>query len=312
MRKCLILCLTVFYIPCILLEIPSNMVLSRVPPRFWVGFLTIGWGLSVTFAGFCTNMRGLVVARVFIGIFEAGMFPACFFLIGAWYRRHELVTRMAWFFVSNDIAGTCSGLLGAGLGSLDGTRGYSGWSWIFFVEGTITCLVGVAALFFLPPFPEQSTFLEPEQKAWLLRRLKNDNKNNHATKAEKMAIKDIVKAIGDWKILTAALLYLSVCITAYALSVFQPTVLKTFGWSDLKSNLLTAPVRVASGIVSVTVGIISDKVKRRGVFCLGGYAVSIMGLLLVMLLKEGNLRYMGFYFTAIGIYICQPLVLAWW
>lgn len=96
----------VFYIPYILLEIPSNMILNRVPPRYYIGFLTLGWGLSVTFAGFCKNFAGLVTARIFIGIFEAGMFPGCLFLIGAWYRRHELLTRMAWFMVSNDIAGT--------------------------------------------------------------------------------------------------------------------------------------------------------------------------------------------------------------
>jgi MFS family permease len=81
--------------------------------------------VSVTFAGFATSFGGLLTARIFIGIFEAGMFPGCLFLIGAWYRRHEIPTRMAWFMVSNDIAGTISGLLGAGLGSLDGIGGYS-------------------------------------------------------------------------------------------------------------------------------------------------------------------------------------------
>jgi len=42
---------------------------------------------------------------------------------------------MPWFLVANDIVGSVSGLLGAGLGSLHGTRGYSAWSWIFFIEG---------------------------------------------------------------------------------------------------------------------------------------------------------------------------------
>lgn len=302
---------TVFYIPYILLEIPSNMILNRVPPRFYIGFLTLGWGLSVTFGGFCKSFGGLVTCRIFIGIFEAGMFPGCLFLIGSWYRRHELLTRMAWFMVSNDIAGTFSGLLGAGLGSLDGLRGYSGWSWIFFIEGAMTCAAAVLALLFIPPFPEQSKFLKPEEKAWVLRRLRMDD-NNRTKEQEKMNFKGVLKSIGDWKVLTSGALYLAVCVTAYSLSVFQPTILKTFGWSSLKSNLLTAPVRIVSGIVSVIVGICSDKVKRRGIFCVSGFSISIMGNLLVMLLTNGNLRYMGLYFAAVGIYICQPLVIAWW
>lgn len=126
-----------------------------------------------------------------------------------------------------------------------------------------------------------------------------------------MTFRDTLRAYKDWKVLTGAPLYLAVCVTAYSLSVFTPTILATFGWSSLKSNLVSAPIRVASGIASVSVGFLSDKAKRRAPFCLFGYGLSIVGLLLVMLLHEGNLRYMGLYFAAIGIYICQPLVFAW-
>ncbi|KAF5012651.1 hypothetical protein FDECE_1282 [Fusarium decemcellulare] len=300
----------IFYIPYILLEIPSNMILSRVQPRYYISFLVMGWGFAVTFAGFCTSFGGLMTARLFVGIFEAGMFPGCLFLIGSWYRRHQLLTRMAWFMVSNDIAGTISGLLGAGLGSLDGTGGYSGWSWIFFIEGAMTCSAAILAFFFIEPFPHKATFLKPEEKAWLLRQLEADSQQNN-TKHEKMTAKGALHSLKDWKVLTGGVLYLAVCVTAYSISVFTPTILTTFGWGSLKSNLLTAPIRIASGIVSVLVGIASDKVKRRGPFCIFGYLFSIMGLLLVMLLKNGNLRYMGLYFSAIGIYICQPLVVAW-
>ncbi|KAI5857497.1 major facilitator superfamily domain-containing protein [Durotheca rogersii] len=297
----------VFYVPYILLELPSNYFFNRVEPRKFIGVIIMGWGLSVTFAGFSTSFVGLLVARIFIGIFEAGMFPGCIYLISGWYRRHELLTRMAFFFVANDIAGTISGLLGAGLGSLDGVRGYSGWRWIFFIEGTATCLAATLAWLFVPPFPDRSTFLTPSEKQWLLKRLKADNKGmSH----EKMTVKSVVDALKDWKILTSGVLYLAVCTTAYSISVFQPTILRTFGWGELKSNLLSAPPRLASGIVSVLLGIWSDKIQRRGVFCLGGFFLSILGLLLIAFLK-GSLRYIGVYFAAIGIYIVQPLCIAW-
>ncbi|CAG9982866.1 unnamed protein product [Clonostachys byssicola] len=300
----------IFYVPYIILELPSNMILSRVQPRYYISFLVMGWGLSVTFAGFCKSFAGLMTARVFVGIFEAGMFPGCLFLIGSWYRRHQLFTRMAWFMVSNDIAGTISGLLGAGLGSLDGTGGYSGWSWIFFIEGAMTCAAGVLAFFFLQPFPHDATFLKPEEKAWLLRSLEIDSQRN-GIKHEKMTAKGAFRALKDWKVITAGVLYLAVCVTAYSISVFTPTILQTFGWSSMKSNLLSAPIRIASGIVSVIMGWISDKLKRRGYFCVGGFSFSILGLFLVMLIRDGNVRYAGLYISAIGIYICQPLVIAW-
>lgn len=297
----------IFYIPYIILELPSNYFFNRIEPRKFMGVIIMGWGLTVTFAGFSQSYPGLLVSRVFIGIFEAGMFPGCIYLISGWYRRHELLTRMAFFFVANDIAGTISGLLGAGLGSLDGVHGYSGWRWIFFVEGAMTCIAAVLAWFFVPPFPEESTFLTPAEKKWLLRRLKTDN---GGMSHEKMTINKVTEALKDWKVLTSGVLYLAVCTTAYSISVFQPTILRTFGWDDLKSNLLSAPPRVASGIVSVILGIWSDKIQRRGIFCLGGFAFSIMGLFLIAFL-DGALRYIGIYFAAIGIYIVQPLSIAW-
>ncbi|KAH7375528.1 MFS transporter [Plectosphaerella cucumerina] len=303
------LAVLVFYIPYILLEIPSNMLLNRIRPRYYISALITGWGLTVTFAGFCHNFAGLIVARIFIGIFEAGMFPGCLFLISSWYRRHELLSRMAWFMVANDIAGSISGLLGAGLGSLDGTGGYSGWSWIFWIEGLMTVIAAVLAFFFIPDFPHESTFLTPSEKTWLLRRLDADSKAGGRN--ERMTPRGVLRALRDWKVLAAGSLYLAVCVTAYSISVFTPTILRAFGWGSLKSNLLSTPIRIASAIVSVAVGILSDKTRMRGVYCLAGFAMSIAGLLVTMLLKGGNMRYMGLYFAAMGIYICQPLVVAW-
>lgn len=163
------------------------------------------------------------------------------------------------------------------------------------------------AWFFVPHFPEKATFLQPSEKEWILRRLRADDREFAHEKMTRQGVQD---ALRDWKVLTSGVLYLAVCTTAYAISVFQPTILATFGWSSIKSNLLSAPPRVASAIVSVLCGIWSDRVQRRGIFCLGGFGVSTAGLILVAVLK-GDLRYVGIYFAAIGIYICQPLAIAW-
>ena len=312
---------------CVILVIFSHMSM---------GLLTNSLTVTVVAAGFAKSFAGLMVARVFIGVFEAGMFPGkiihsfnllslsypglcrprnlhiqlstgCMYLINTWYRRHELTTRMAWFMVANDIAGAISGLLGAGLGSLDGTGGYSGWSWIFFIEGGVTIFAAFLAFLFIPAFPEESTWLPPHEKEWLVRRLKADD----GRKGKEMTFKGVMRALRDWKILVPGVCYLGVCVTAYSISVFTPTILSTFGWDSIKSNLLSSPIRVASAIVSVSAAIWSDKVKRRAPFVATGYLISIMGNLLVMTLTVGNLRYMGLYFAAIGVYIAQPIIIGW-
>ena len=258
--------------------------------------------------GFTKSFAGLATVRVLLGALEAGMFPACMYLINTWYRKHELVTRMAFFMLANDIAGVLSGLLGAGLGSLDGTGGYSGWSWIFFVEGAATVVAGAFAVFFVLEFPENSSFLPPEEKAWLLRRIKEDD----GGPTGKMTLQGVFSALSDWKVLTSGVLYLACCNTAGSVAVFAPTILATFGWDSIKANLLSAPIRVAAGITAVVIGISSDKLRLRGPFCCAGFLLSIFGNFCVMLFRNGHLRYMGLYFTAMGVMGVQPLVIGWW
>ncbi|RSM18517.1 hypothetical protein CDV31_002653 [Fusarium ambrosium] len=294
----------VFYIPYILFGIPANMLPTRLRPRYWIGGLTICFGA----AGFCTNRAGFLTTRVLLGAFEAGMFPACMYLINTWYCRHELSTHIAWFMVANNIAGATSGLLGAGLGSIDGVGGYSSWSWIFFVEGGASVLAGILAVLFILDFPNDSDFLPPEEKAWLLRRLEADDGRKGTAK---MSFGDVATALVDWKVFISGVLYVSACVTAYSVAVFAPTILAAFGWDSIKANLLSSPIRITAGIASVSIGIFSDRLRRRGVFVVGGFTLSILGNILVMLLQKGNLRYMGLYFTAVGVMAVQPLIIGW-
>jgi len=50
--------------------------------------------------------------------------------------------RIALFFSAATAAGAFGGLLARGIVELDGVGGFSGWSWIFIVEGAVTTAVG--------------------------------------------------------------------------------------------------------------------------------------------------------------------------
>ena len=41
----------------------------------WFPIMMLGWGIVMTLTGLVTNFTGLVVARVFLGITESGLFP---------------------------------------------------------------------------------------------------------------------------------------------------------------------------------------------------------------------------------------------
>jgi MFS family permease len=48
-----------------------------------------GWGVTTMAIGWTHDLRGLVVCRVFLGMFEAGLLPGSIYIVSMWYKRHE-------------------------------------------------------------------------------------------------------------------------------------------------------------------------------------------------------------------------------
>jgi MFS family permease len=119
--------LVIFFVPYILFEIPSNIILKKLKPRVWLSICMFGFGLVTMLQGFVHSYSGLLATRFFLGVFESGMFPGSFYLIGMWYRRHEAQKRYSFFFSSTTLAGAFGGLLASAIGKMDGLNGYKGW-----------------------------------------------------------------------------------------------------------------------------------------------------------------------------------------
>ncbi|TQV99325.1 high-affinity nicotinic acid transporter [Cordyceps javanica] len=51
---------SVFFVPYLLLEVPSNLVLKRFTPRRWIAALAVAWGLVATLSGLAGSYGGLL------------------------------------------------------------------------------------------------------------------------------------------------------------------------------------------------------------------------------------------------------------
>jgi hypothetical protein len=75
--------LTIFFVPYVLFEIPSNVVLKRLKPHVWLSICMFMFGLVTICQGLVKGYGGFITTRFFLGLFEAGMFP------GAWTASHN-------------------------------------------------------------------------------------------------------------------------------------------------------------------------------------------------------------------------------
>jgi MFS family permease len=90
-----------FSVSHIIFEIPSNLIIRRLRPSIWLACtsftligrsnlaLAAGFGLMTMVTGWTKNLGGLVACRFFMGLFEAGIYPGCVYLVSMWYKRNE-------------------------------------------------------------------------------------------------------------------------------------------------------------------------------------------------------------------------------
>ncbi|KAI8159441.1 hypothetical protein K4K49_004085 [Colletotrichum sp. SAR 10_70] len=122
--------LSVFFIPFVLAEVPSNMVLHMFKrPSLYIGGIVTCWGIVMTCNGVVQNFGGLVAVRIFLGLFEAGFLPGAILIISKWYLPNETQTRIAILYTSAASGGAFSGLLAFAIAKMDGVGGYEGWRW---------------------------------------------------------------------------------------------------------------------------------------------------------------------------------------
>jgi MFS family permease len=165
--------LVVFYVPYILVDVPSNWIVKHFKAGRYLPTLLIGWGLVSTFLGFTKSFGGLVAARFFLGLFEGGLLGGMIIYVAMFYRRHQMLYRIGIFYGAAPLSGAFGGLLATGLAQIE-YGGYNRWQWIFFIEEITTVLFGIFSLFFMPSTPADAKFLTQEERAAAFARMKLD------------------------------------------------------------------------------------------------------------------------------------------
>ena len=67
--------LTIFFISYSLFEPLTQILLKRFRPSIFLPVIMILWGIVMTTMGLVHNFSGLMAARWFLGLAEAGLFP---------------------------------------------------------------------------------------------------------------------------------------------------------------------------------------------------------------------------------------------
>ncbi|KAJ5914545.1 hypothetical protein N7504_003428 [Penicillium tannophilum] len=300
--------LTLYFVGYVLFEIPCNIILKKATPRTWLPTLTLIWGVVATLLGVVQNYSGYLASRFFLGVAESGLFPGVVYYISMWYKRNEQHYRVSLFFSAASLAGAFGGILAWGISHMNGVGGYSGWRWIFILEGLVTVVASVIAYFWVYNYPSTAEFLSPEEREFIQFRLKNDN---DATRDESFTWSAVLDAFKDPKVWLYCLGFHTMSLPLYTLSLFLPTIIKELGYSAAQAQLLSVPPYAVACVMTLSVAVASEKLRVRAPFIMGTSALACIGYILLLSDHRAGVSYVGTIFAAAGIYPSVAIVLSW-
>ncbi|KAJ8110574.1 hypothetical protein OPT61_g6615 [Boeremia exigua] len=311
--------LSVFFVPYILLEVPSNMLLKKFKrPSVYLGILIVAWGIIMTCMGVVKNFAGLLATRILLGVFEAGFFPGAVYLCSYWYMPKDLATRISYFYCASALSGAFSGLLAAAIAKMDGVGGYEGWRWIFLLEGIVTVILGVSCFFLLIDSPALSgRWLEPDEIRFLeLQKFIKDGGNFAEEGEKKFRWHDLKMVLTNWRLYMQAYILLCISACSYGTKFTLPTITKGMGFNNTNAQLMTVPPYVCGAISSIVFARLSDRFYWRLPFVAIPLSLIAIGYSIIIGF-QGNLRanlgpsFFAIILTCIGIYPVQPAGSSW-
>lgn len=320
--------ISIFFIAYLCFEVPSNLIITRVRPSWYVPVLAVSWGSICACMSQVQNYSGILACRFMLGAIEAGFIPGVMYLMSCWYKREELGMfelfatqhncpltqigkRFSLFFTALCFAGAVSGLLsGAIISSLEGARGMEGWRWLFLIEGVMTVGFAFVAVLILMDYPANSKRLSPEERELAIVRLLHDRQANEASTKRLSALQAFVAAVRDLRVWIFAVLYMLDNGSA-TINYFVPTILKSMGYAGVQVQWMSVPLWVMATTFLVIVPQSSDRFKERRWHVAGGLALGFLSAIICFQVEDDKTRYVFLGFCISGVYMSLPLILTW-
>ncbi|ORY13834.1 pantothenate transporter liz1 [Clohesyomyces aquaticus] len=305
--------ISILFVGYILMQIPSNLFLNKTGrPAIYLPVCMIIWGIISGATGATHTFGGLVVCRFFLGFIEAAYFPGCLFYLSSWYTRSELGFRTAVLYSGSLVSGAFGGLVTAGITSnMNGTKGLRAWRWVFIIEGAITVVIACAAFFILPNFPRTTPWLTEEERQLAHFRLQEDvGEEDWTDSASQSFFHGLKLALLDVKTWILTIMLLAI-VSSASVTNFFPTVVKTLGYGNVQTLLLTAPPYVLAVITTYLNAWHADKTGERFYHIALPLCVGVFSFILAAATHSTAPRYVAMMLMVPGIYTGYVVALAW-
>ena len=287
-----------FYWGYFIFEVPSNLVLEKVGARIWIARIMITWGILAGLTAAVSGSTSFAIVRFLLGIAEAGFFPGIILYFTYWFPSYHHARIVSGFLVGLPIAVAVGAPISTGLLELDGLFGLKGWQIMYIAEAVPTVVIGILTYFVLTDRPEQATFLNEQERNWLVTTIAAERRATEAVRKF-----SLWQALYNPKVLLLALNYLGIVMASLGMLLFIPQIIKSLGdYSNMTVGWLTMIPYTCGAIAMVVCGRISDRMNERRWNLFVGCVFSFVGLVIAGMTMGTWWALVGMSIAAMGFY----------
>ena len=166
------------------------------------------------------------------------------------------------------------------------------------------------AFFLIADFPEEARWLSDDEKAFVNARLAEDIGDSQLD--ARTTWRSVLSVFKDFKIILGGLMYFGLVVPGYGYAYFAPAILRSLGYSPIKTQLYSVPPWVATFVLSMIVATASDYYKKRYIFILPLLLISVVGMIVLLTIHgDVNARYGALFLVVMGEYAAAPIVICW-
>ncbi|MCE9902184.1 MFS transporter [Hafnia paralvei] len=222
----------IFFIGYFLFELPSNLLMQRFGPRFWIARIMISWAILSALMIFVQTPTQFYVLRFLLGVAEAGFFPGIVFYLTLWFPSWRSARTLGLFILvtplSTIIGSPLSGFI---LKFFDGVDGLHNWQWLFVVEAIPSFLLAFVVLRYLDNDVKSARWLSTEEKKIVADDLETDRLRNLIANEGKPP-QNLKMMFRNGYVWLLALIFFSFNIGYYGINFWLPSIIKSSGVND--------------------------------------------------------------------------------
>ncbi|KAK9342149.1 major facilitator superfamily domain-containing protein [Lipomyces starkeyi] len=286
---------SMYYVGYAIFQIPSNIVLTRLPAEYYLPAFEVMWGLFTLGTAFITSYNQLLVMRFFVGFTATACWVGNMHIVNSWYTRQELGKRNAIYGCVSPVGSMFAGYLqSAAYTHLRGVRGLAGWRWLFIICTVITIPCALIGVLFCPNVPDRTRsrwFTEREKQLCVDRLLKDGFAKTRGV--DRTLFKRI---FGNWRIYVFFVVANLYWLTPYPSGIPYTLWLKSNPqYSVPMVNNLATIAHGATIVSTMFFGFYSDWRKNRWEpICYGGILILVCNVLLLVWNVPNGAKFFAF------------------